>query len=101
MTASSPAAEAAIPVAPPGAEVFAVLVVFVRIGTAIAFVPGFSAVYLPMRLRLLLAILISLLVTPALADVLPAAAPFVVVSLVYNIGMGLLGWSSTTSASPF
>ena len=62
----------AIPVAPPGAEVFAVLVVFVRIGTAIAFLPGFSAIYVPMRLRLLLAVLISLLVTPALADVLPA-----------------------------
>ncbi|MBK8210311.1 MAG: flagellar biosynthetic protein FliR [Rhodospirillales bacterium] len=62
----------AIPVALPGAEVFAVFVVFVRVGTAIAFLPGFSAVYVPMRLRLLLALLISLLVTPTLANVLPA-----------------------------
>ena len=62
----------AIPIAPASAEVFAVLVVFVRIGTAIAFLPGFSAVYVPMRLRLLLAMLLSLLVTPTLQNVLPA-----------------------------
>lgn len=62
----------AIAINPAGAEVFAVLVVFVRIGTAIAFLPGFSAVYVPMRVRLLLAMLLSLLVMPTLADVLPA-----------------------------
>jgi flagellar biosynthetic protein FliR len=62
----------AIPLAPAGAEVFAVLFVFVRIGTAIAFLPGFSAAYVPMRLRLLLAVLLSLLVTPTLTGVLPA-----------------------------
>lgn len=62
----------AIPVAPAGAEAFAVLLVFVRVGTAIAFLPGFSAIYVPMRLHLLLALLISLLVTPSLANLLPA-----------------------------
>lgn len=61
-----------IPLAPAGAEAFAVLIVFVRIGTAIAFLPGFSAAYVPMRLRLLLALLLSLLVTPTLTGVLPA-----------------------------
>ncbi len=61
-----------IPLAPAGTEAFAVLIVFVRIGTAIAFLPGFSAAYVPMRLRLLLALLLSLLVTPTLTGVLPA-----------------------------
>ena len=56
---------------PADAEVFAVLLVFTRIGTAIAFLPGFSAAWVPARLRLLLALLLSLLVTPVLASVLP------------------------------
>ena len=56
---------------PADAEVFAVLLVFTRIGTAIAFLPGFSAAWVPVRLRLLLALLLSLLVAPVLAGVLP------------------------------
>jgi len=55
---------------PVAAEAFAVLLVFVRLGTAIAFLPGFSAAYVPTRLRLLLALLLSALVAPALAGVL-------------------------------
>lgn len=61
-----------MPQFPAGAEVFGVLLVFTRIGTAIAFLPGFSAAYVPIRLRLLLALLLSLLVTPVLGGILPA-----------------------------
>ena len=39
---------------------------------AIAVLPGFSAAYVPMRMRLLMALALSILVTPALAGALPA-----------------------------
>jgi flagellar biosynthetic protein FliR len=57
---------------PSGADAFAVLVIFARIGIAIAVLPGFSASYVPMRLRLLIALALSVLAAPALADALPA-----------------------------
>jgi flagellar biosynthetic protein FliR len=56
----------------PSADAFAVLVIFARIGLAIAVLPGFSAAYVPMRMRLLIALALSILVTPALAGTLPA-----------------------------
>jgi flagellar biosynthesis protein FliR len=55
----------------PSANVFAVLLVFARVGTAIAVLPGFSAAYVPVRMRLLMAIALSVLVMPALVSVLP------------------------------
>ncbi|MBL8667754.1 MAG: flagellar biosynthetic protein FliR [Rhodospirillales bacterium] len=60
-----------MPSFPIAAEIFGLLLVFTRLGTAIAFLPGFSAVYVPVRLRLLLALLLSVLVAPALGGVLP------------------------------
>jgi len=60
---------ASLPLA--GVDLFAVLLVFARIGTAIVFLPGFSAAYVSMRIRLLLALAISVLVAPALTGVLP------------------------------
>ena len=50
------------------AEVFAVLLVFVRVGAAFMLLPGFGEPSVTPRLRLLLALLISLLVTPLLAS---------------------------------
>jgi flagellar biosynthesis protein FliR len=61
-----------VPFPPPAAEVFVVLLVFIRVGTAIAFMPGFSAAHVPIRARLLLAMLLALLLAPALAEMLPA-----------------------------
>jgi flagellar biosynthesis protein FliR len=55
----------------PSADVFAVLVIFARVGIAIAVLPGFSAAYVPMRMRLLMALALSILVTPVLAGALP------------------------------
>ena len=55
----------------PSANVFAVLVIFARVGAAIAFLPGFSAVYVPMRMRLLIALAMSVLLTPTLSSTLP------------------------------
>ncbi len=53
------------------AELFALLLVFVRVGAAIMTLPGFSEPFISPRVRLLLALLISLLVTPLVAEALP------------------------------
>ena len=55
----------------PSANVFAVLIIFARVGAAIAVLPGFSAVYVPMRMRLLIAVAMSVLLTPTLSSTLP------------------------------
>lgn len=60
-----------MPVMPPGGELFAALLIFVRVGGAVAVLPGFSAGYVPVRLRLLLALAISVLLLPTLAPTLP------------------------------
>lgn len=47
-------------------EVFAVLLVFCRLGSALMLMPGFGEMYVPMRLRLLLAIFFSIVLFPTL-----------------------------------
>ena len=53
-------------------ETASVLLVFVRLGAALMLVPGFGEHYVLPRLRLLLALLLSVLVSPALAGAIPA-----------------------------
>jgi flagellar biosynthetic protein FliR len=53
-------------------DAFAAVVLFVRIGTAVAFLPGFGAAYVAMRIRLVIALALTVLVTPTLAGSLPA-----------------------------
>lgn len=53
-------------------KLFAVLLVFVRVGAAFMLLPGFGEPFVAPRLRLLLALLISLLVAPLLDGQLPA-----------------------------
>lgn len=48
-----------------------VFIVFVRVAAILAFLPGFSASYVSPRIRLLFALLLSVLLAPALADRLP------------------------------
>jgi len=52
-------------------NVFGILLIFARVGTAIAVLPGFSAAYVPVRIRLGLALAISFLLGPVLAAGLP------------------------------
>lgn len=52
-------------------NVFALMLIFARIGTALMLLPGFGEVYVMQRFRLLLGFLISLLLTPILAPLLP------------------------------
>ena len=75
-----------------GANIFAVLIVFARVGAAIATLPGFSAVYVTMRMRLLVALALSVLVAPTLANGLPPVptTPAALgLLLVGEIGIGL------------
>jgi flagellar biosynthetic protein FliR len=46
--------------------------VFLRVGAMLALLPGFSAVYVPLQVRLLLALAVSVLVAPVIAPKLPA-----------------------------
>lgn len=54
------------------AEIFAVFLVFTRLGAAIMVMPGFGEAYIPTRVRLALAIAITLAMSPALVPLLPA-----------------------------
>jgi flagellar biosynthetic protein FliR len=73
------------------AEIFSYLLVFARIGTTIAILPGFGESYVSPRIRLLLALAITVMLTPILADQLPAlpASPIELALLVG--GEGLVG----------
>jgi flagellar biosynthesis protein FliR len=53
-------------------ELFGVLLVFARVGTAFLLLPGFGERYVFVRHRLLLALLFSALIAAGLRDVLPA-----------------------------
>jgi flagellar biosynthetic protein FliR len=74
-------------------EVFAVLLVFARLGAALMLVPGFGEHHVLPRLRLLLAFCLSLLLAPTLAIALPAppAEPLALAGLVVpEVVVGLL-----------
>lgn len=53
-------------------DVFALFFVFARIGGAIMLMPGFGEVFVNARTRLLLAVAITLVVTPLVSDLVPA-----------------------------
>jgi len=73
------------------AGVFALLLVFVRIGAALMLLPGFGEPYVAPRIRLLLALLITLVVTPVLAPVLPEAPASAAELGVLVLGEALVG----------
>jgi flagellar biosynthetic protein FliR len=54
------------------ANVFALLLVATRMAGAISFLPGFGDAYVTVRIRVVLAVAITIVVTPVLADRLPA-----------------------------
>jgi flagellar biosynthesis protein FliR len=55
------------------AQVFSVFLVFARVGSAFAVLPGFSEAFVAMRFRLMLAGATSLVVAPVIGPTLPAA----------------------------
>lgn len=73
------------------AEIFAYLLVFSRIGTTVSVLPGFGESYVSPRIRLLLALAITVVLTPVVAAKLPPL-PASPVSLVLLVGgEGLVG----------
>ncbi len=66
------------------AEVFGLLLVFVRMGAAMMLLAGFGEQFVPARVRLVLALVISFLVTPVVRAYLPAmpAAPAALLVLI-------------------
>lgn len=58
-----------------GGSVFAFALLFVRIGAIFAFLPGFSSAYVPPRIRLVLALAVTLLLAPTLSGEFSKTAP--------------------------
>ena len=67
-------------------NLFAFLLIFVRVGTAFFLFPGFSSQQVSMRLRLTISVAISFLLTPVLMDVLPKYpdSPWTLACLLYT-----------------
>jgi len=75
------------------AEIFAVFLVFTRLGAAIMVMPGFGEIYIPRNIRLALAITITLAIAPSVTSLLPAqpATPLALLLLIGGeIVIGLL-----------
>ena len=83
------------------AEIFAVLLVFVRVGAAMMVLPGLGEAYVPPRIRLLLALLLALLVTPAIAGGLPAEPPSPWTLALLVMGEAVIGFFLGTVARLF
>ena len=84
--------------------VFALLLIFARLGTALMLLPGFGESYISVRIRLLLALLVSLVIHPAVAPTLPPmpASPAALFLLVFGevfIGLFLGTLSRTLMAA--
>jgi len=73
------------------ATIFAVLLVFVRMGGALMFLPGYGESYVSARVRLLLALLVALVVTPVLRAELPRQPESVVLLALLLFGEFLIG----------
>ena len=74
------------------AELFTLLLVFVRVGAAIMTLPGYGEPFIPPRMRLLLALLISLLVTPLVAESLPGMPASALLLGLLILGEALIGY---------
>jgi flagellar biosynthetic protein FliR len=67
-------------------ELFVVLLVFVRVGAAMMLLPGFSEPYVPPRARLILALMISIIISPVVRENLPAMP-----SSMLSLGLLIIG----------
>ncbi|NBO18655.1 MAG: flagellar biosynthetic protein FliR [Proteobacteria bacterium] len=74
------------------AEIFSFLLIFCRIGSAIMLMPGYGEAYVAPRVRLMLALLFSLLLVPVIPGLPPAPAELggLVALLVGEIAIGLM-----------
>jgi len=73
------------------AGIFAVLLVFVRVGAALMLLPGFGEPYIPVRARLLIGLFVSLAVTPAISTGLPSMPASATALTLLILGEALIG----------
>jgi flagellar biosynthetic protein FliR len=73
------------------AGIFTILLVFVRVGAALMILPGYGEPYVAPRLRLLLALMISVVVAPVLSGTLPAMPESVAMLVLVILGEVLIG----------
>src|SRR5919202_1285854 len=83
------------------ANLFAVLLVFARVGSAMILLPGFGDLYVPQRVRLLLAMLLSLIVAALLGPALPTVPSSPAQVLVLLFGEAVVGFLLGTIARLF
>ncbi len=72
-------------------EIFAFLLIFARLGAAIMVMPGFAEIYVSPRVRLLLALMFSLALTPVLQPYLPEIPGSPVTLTILLVGETLVG----------
>jgi len=68
-----------------------IFIVFTRIGTAIMFMPAFGEVYVSTRIRLAFALLVTILVTPAAAPLIPPMPTSPGILMVIVLGESFIG----------
>ncbi len=86
------------------AEIFALFLVFVRLGATLMIIPGFGEIYIPTNIKLVIALGITLAMAPALIHLLPALPPtplelFLLVTgeIVIGLVMGAVGRFTVTA----
>jgi flagellar biosynthetic protein FliR len=72
------------------AGIFTILLVFVRVGAALMILPGYGEPFVSPRLRLLLALMISVVVAPVLSGTLPAMPQSVAMLVLIGVFLGTL-----------
>jgi len=72
-------------------NLFAFFMIFARVGTALSLMPGFSAAYVPQRMRLGLALAISFVMMPALSASLPVMPSSTISMALLIVGEVIVG----------
>ena len=72
-------------------QAFALLLVFVRLGSAMMLLPGFGENFISPRVRLLLALTVAVVVQPALPPVIPALPDSAVAMFLLILGEAFIG----------
>ena len=72
-------------------DLFAIVLVFLRIGAAMMVLPGFGEAYVAPRIRLMIALALALVVTPAVSASLPPMPGNVLNLFVLVVGEVVIG----------
>ncbi len=72
-------------------EIYQYMLVFVRLGAALMFMPGFSASYVSPRARLCLALTVCVIITPIVGDMLPEPKGFGFEGALLIVGEAIIG----------